>query len=68
MAPAVRGQRHHCGGRQDDMPLFIALGLLVAVSTAYLLHQFLSHSLESSDQSAPAEAPAASNSDHLKAA
>ena len=50
------------------MQLFIALSLLVTVSTAYLLHQFWTHSLEREEPAAPVEPSAPSNSDHLKAA
>ena len=68
MAPAVRGQRQYWEDVEDDMTLFIALSLLVTVSTAYLLHQFWTHSLEREEPANPAEPPSRSNSDHLKAA
>ncbi len=51
------------------MQFFIALGLLTALSTAYLLHQFWSRSLECDEPaSLPTERTTPSDSDQLKAA
>ena len=44
---AVQGQATPTAAKKDDMQFFIALGILVVASSAYLLHQFWSRSLSS---------------------
>ncbi len=55
---------------EEEMQFFIALGLLVTLSSAYLLHQFWSRALEPDDAQAgeTRDPDAEPSSDTLKAA
>jgi uncharacterized protein YfiM (DUF2279 family) len=53
---AVQGQATPGNIEKDAMQFFIALAVLIAASTAYLLHQYWSRSLSGADD---ASAPAA---------
>ena len=55
LALAVQGQATPDKIKKDVMQFFIALGILIAASSAYLLHQFWNRSLSSSDDAAASE-------------
>lgn len=50
------------------MPFFIAVALLLALSSAYLLHQFWSHALVRQDEASSTSDPASEREETLKAA
>jgi hypothetical protein len=55
LALAVQGQATPAKIKKDAMQFFLALGILIAASSAYLLHQFWSRSLSSTDDAPPSD-------------